>query len=235
METARLILDLILILLGLYLVLLKSFFSEKGKNLATKQDIEEITKKIETVKNEIGINSQRRLEYLNDKKMTALNFLSSVSVWLDFTLRPLDRLYNNTLNKDVLTEIIIDLKNKGAEATSNYWKIAVYYENETFNEVVDELYHTCIDLHNFTNQFVINVERKAVQVNDTTERLNKTKDREYAMELKNEIETLHDETNKLVDEYVKNKEGLEVKALEKRLAYIIVLNRTLKIKIPTNH
>lgn len=38
-----------------------SYFSEKGKNTATKEDIEEITKKIETVKSSI-INTNKNLE-----------------------------------------------------------------------------------------------------------------------------------------------------------------------------
>lgn len=39
-----------LFLMGLLIGLLKSYFSEKGKNLATKEDIESITEKIESVK-----------------------------------------------------------------------------------------------------------------------------------------------------------------------------------------
>ena len=37
----------------------KSYQSEKGKNLATKEDIEDITAKIENVKNEISFEKQR--------------------------------------------------------------------------------------------------------------------------------------------------------------------------------
>jgi cell division protein FtsB len=79
METARIILDLILILLGLYFVLLKSFFSEKGKNLATKQDIQEITEKIESVKLEYTKKSeQNKYELdLNNQLFNALNTLQN--------------------------------------------------------------------------------------------------------------------------------------------------------------
>ena len=77
METARIILDLILILLGLYLVLLKGFFSEKGKNLATKQDIQEITEKIESVKLEYSKKSEQNKYELdmNNQLFNALNTL----------------------------------------------------------------------------------------------------------------------------------------------------------------
>lgn len=58
MDFARLILDSIIILLGLYLILIKSYYSEKGKNLATKEDIKEITDKMESVK----LDYLRRIE-----------------------------------------------------------------------------------------------------------------------------------------------------------------------------
>ncbi|MDD2982798.1 MAG: hypothetical protein PHQ74_05370 [Crocinitomicaceae bacterium] len=50
METIRLILDIIIILLGCYWIFIKSYYTEKGKNLATKEDIKDITDKIESVK-----------------------------------------------------------------------------------------------------------------------------------------------------------------------------------------
>jgi hypothetical protein len=50
MELARLILDILIILLGLWALFFKAYFTEKGKNFATKEDIQEITSKIESVK-----------------------------------------------------------------------------------------------------------------------------------------------------------------------------------------
>ncbi len=67
METLRIILDLILILLGLYIVLFKAYLSQKGKNLATKEDIKAITEKIESVK----YSYQKKGEL--DKKELGLN------------------------------------------------------------------------------------------------------------------------------------------------------------------
>lgn len=53
MEIIQLILEIIILIIGLYLVFFKSYFSEKGKNLATQQDIKNITIKVEEVKAEI--------------------------------------------------------------------------------------------------------------------------------------------------------------------------------------
>lgn len=229
----RIIIDFVYIFIALILIYWKSYWGEKGKNYATKKDIEDITKKIETVKNEIGIHSQRRLEYLNDRKKAALDLLGSISIWLDYTLRPMDRIYNNPLDLKVLAELIVDLKNKGSEATTNFWKITIYYENEIFIEVVDKLYRSCIDLHNFTNKFLINIERKAVLVNDKLERLEKSENIEYKKKMKQEVEALHKDANKIIKEYTKDAKEYETITSKNRLEYLVVLNKVLKIKNPT--
>ena len=53
-DFVQIALQIILILLGLYLALVKSYFQEKGKNIATKKNIEEITQKVEKIKNDLN-------------------------------------------------------------------------------------------------------------------------------------------------------------------------------------
>lgn len=53
----------------------KSYQSEKGKNLATKEDIKEITANIETVKNEISFEKQRCHDFIKEREKRFLNIL----------------------------------------------------------------------------------------------------------------------------------------------------------------
>ena len=53
----------------------KCYESEKGKNLATKEDIEDITSKIESVKNEISFEVQRNHEFIKEREKRFLNIL----------------------------------------------------------------------------------------------------------------------------------------------------------------
>lgn len=46
----------------------KEYESEKGRNLATKEDIAEITKSIEEVKSSVAISSQRRYEQKKEQE-----------------------------------------------------------------------------------------------------------------------------------------------------------------------
>lgn len=52
-----------------------SYEGEKGKNLATKEDIAEITKQIETVKEEVSFASQRKKDFIVERKRHLFNLL----------------------------------------------------------------------------------------------------------------------------------------------------------------
>lgn len=231
----RIILDIIIICVGLYIVLWKSYLREKGKNFATKEDIEEITKKIETVKNEIGIHSQLKLEYLKDRKKAALDFLSSISLWLDFALRPLGIIQNNPIDKKLLSELIADLKNKGSVATLNYWNMFVYFNDEKFDNVLDKLYDSCIELHNLTNEMLLNIERKAIKANRRIEIFELVRNKEEKAEISIELEKINKEINEIIGKYIKERKEIDLNSSTNRLEYIILLNNEMKIKIPNNN
>jgi len=69
------ILFIIVILANCCASWLYSYFSKKGNNAATKEDIEEITRQIETVKNEITFVSQRKKDVIVERKLHLLNLL----------------------------------------------------------------------------------------------------------------------------------------------------------------
>ena len=62
-------------LADLYAARDKSYEEEKGKNIATKEDIAEITKQIENVKAEISFENQRKKEYIDERKKHLVNVL----------------------------------------------------------------------------------------------------------------------------------------------------------------
>lgn len=53
----------------------KAYNEEKGKNLATKEDIDEITEIIESVKNEISFESQRKHTFIEQRTNRFVNVL----------------------------------------------------------------------------------------------------------------------------------------------------------------
>ncbi|MEW4982179.1 MAG: hypothetical protein AB1Y26_02955 [Cycloclasticus sp.] len=60
---------------------LPSYLSKKGENLATKEDIEEITTKIESVKSAVEIQKDSHLDYMGDRKEALLLFYDEVTTF----------------------------------------------------------------------------------------------------------------------------------------------------------
>lgn len=90
-------LEVIIALTGLYLAFGKSYFTEKGKNLATLEDIEEITSKVEAIKTEFIRETERLkfdLQYTNQIKLSIkseeikslFDFYEKYFFWLNILL-----------------------------------------------------------------------------------------------------------------------------------------------------
>jgi len=67
----------------LFGLLIKSFlpnyFKKKAENLATKEDIKNITEKIESVKSKIEINTDAHKSYISERKSALLKFYDEIS------------------------------------------------------------------------------------------------------------------------------------------------------------
>lgn len=96
MEITQIVLEGILIVIGLYLALFKSYFQEKGKNLATQEDIEKITKLVETVKNQIHYTTQSKLSLRTEERNALVNHYEKYNFWLNTILD----IYFGGINKE---------------------------------------------------------------------------------------------------------------------------------------
>jgi len=78
--------DILPVVVGLVLgFLLKdylpSYARKKGENLATKEDIEEITRKIESVKVAISFEKEREKQFLDTKQQLLMNFYDEITAF----------------------------------------------------------------------------------------------------------------------------------------------------------
>lgn len=81
-ELVQLVLEALIVLLLLYLVFLKSYFQEKGKNVATKEDVKEITSLVETVKSQLQFSLQAKLSLRAEEHQALVDYFSKYSAWL---------------------------------------------------------------------------------------------------------------------------------------------------------
>ena len=89
----EIILESILLLLALYLAFIKSYFNEKGKNLATSEDIEELTAKVESVKQQfieknaalkakLDLLTNLQINHKNDERLALIEFHKKLKKWI---------------------------------------------------------------------------------------------------------------------------------------------------------
>lgn len=117
METLRLMLDVLIVLIGTVTFFavknfLPSYINEKEKNLATKEDISEITETVETIKTsfskelefvkaDIQFLNQNRFSIISSERTSIIKFNSLLSEWLN-TLMSFSNLgYSETNYKEL--------------------------------------------------------------------------------------------------------------------------------------
>lgn len=90
LEKLQLLAEAVIIGLLLYLAFLKAYFQEKGKNLATKEDIQEMTSLVESVKSQLQYSLQAKLSLRAEEHDALIDYFTKYSVWLsaisNFTL-----------------------------------------------------------------------------------------------------------------------------------------------------
>ncbi len=96
MELTQVILEVLIVVLGLYMAFFKSYFSEHGKQLALKEHIEELTKKVETVKAEINFFTQTKFDLGTNERNAILDYHSKYFDWRNSVLA----LFPSVINKN---------------------------------------------------------------------------------------------------------------------------------------
>lgn len=76
------LLETLILLVLLYLAFFKSYFQEKGKNLATKEDVEEITSLVKLVESQLEFTLQAKLSLRAEEHQALVDYFSKYSTWL---------------------------------------------------------------------------------------------------------------------------------------------------------
>ena len=138
-----------------------SYELEKGKNIATKEDIEAITEKIETVKNEISYEKQRNHEFVKEREKRLLNILFCAEA----VTNAVNRLYvygHNTNDTKRVHDLIDDIaKNALLIRHTSAVCIAAYSDimkdNNSMTRLVDDIQLLCAELQTKANNVANNI------------------------------------------------------------------------------
>ena len=209
MNWTEITLEIIILLIGLYLVFFKSYFKEKGKNLATSQDIAHITEKIELVKQQfieknavlkarLDLLTNLQINHKNDERLTLIDFHKKLNKWIGLLSegRPsvADRKNNKDLqNKSYFYELIYQ------EVLEAQAVLHLYIEDKKLLEVASNLIIAILD-----NNLQTNAQLYLVHT-ETNNNLINNLDLEKDLEKKNnELEKLLDKRNEIQKEYMDN-------------------------------
>ncbi len=167
MEAVRIIMEIV-ILIGLgYIAFFKSYFTEKGKNLASKEDLKELTEKVESVKIEFNkelekfklslvIDLEKKRPFIEDEAKSIIELIKVAGKTkelvtsyrnIDVKVREYDPLFNKLINmtgefsyNKVLNKTIRDL--------SHYCSILIMQEKgEDFEIDIDFLKEKIIEFY----------------------------------------------------------------------------------------
>ena len=164
----EIILEIILILIGLYLALFKSYFQEKGKNIATSEDIEELTLKVESVKQQFlekNANLKAKLDLLtnlqishkNDERLALIDFHKSIKQWIGLLTESTPSLVNDYDNDEIQSKIHL-YHQVYQEVLAGEALLEIYVEDAKLIKLISDLkINTLKELSGHPSKFLINL------------------------------------------------------------------------------
>lgn len=192
---------IVLLIVGgcsLFAILFKEYFKEKGKNIATKEDVEEITQKVENIKFEISNLHSQKNEFLEKRKLALLEFFELFIEFSETYLRNISFVDTYIDQPEKIRERMDKIINKKSEVEKAIWKLSIYeMEDQKFIEQIKTIYNKQIEHYHLTIDFLQKIENNSLFIN----RMQVTKE-------------LADERKKIKDNYIKERDTLEETTLK---------------------
>lgn len=131
MELLQLLLLILIFIAQSYWIFVKDYLQEKGKNAATKEDIEEITKKIENIKNTVQTFHSARKELLDQNKIALLHFYDEFLHLSEHHIRNVHITLFDLSNPDKIKEQIEILHFQQATVEKAFWRLCLFESKNT--------------------------------------------------------------------------------------------------------
>ncbi|MEX1013994.1 MAG: hypothetical protein WDZ80_02430 [Candidatus Paceibacterota bacterium] len=136
--------EILILFLGIYLAFFKSYFTEKGRQIAVKQDIEEITTKVESIKTDLELYKGNKLNLITEERESILRFLDSYHEWrTTIVLNSPYLIINNPNNYHTINE---NFNSHHHVCQQNIDRLALFFDDETFPEIKKKLMLKMLDL-----------------------------------------------------------------------------------------
>lgn len=211
MEYYKIGIEILLILLGIYIIFFKSFIQEKGKNLATKEDIGKITEEIEKVKNEFSFQNQKTSDLFFERKNNLIKFYDYYFLWEGTALKISDVILGHHKNPLVLRESLNNIKEGNRNVYKYYTRLLLYVEDQTFLKVITNIYNETIFVHNVAIKFLITLEETSLRLLEMKENISNKISNEFYNKFEKEHKEIREKRDRAFEDYFKENEELKNK------------------------
>lgn len=158
MDTNTILLFLLLVS-NILTFIWKAYLTQKGKNLATKEDVEEITQKIESVKINLGHLQSQKSEFLNNRKLALVNFFEEYITWSEYSVNNLTVTITQVFETSAIRNQIELLSNQYSKVQKSYWKLCLYEsDDKNFIAEISAVYNASNRLHQITLNYMLQAE-----------------------------------------------------------------------------
>ena len=162
--TLQLALEVLILLLLLYLAFLKSYFQEKGKNIATKEDVEEITSLVESVKSQLQFSLQAKLSLRAEEHQVVIDYFAKYSAWLsaitNCSIANLDR--DNAASRLAEIRAQLDILHQDFDRAAG--RMELFVENEDIRSQHGPLVIETLKFQSHAQQLTFEVEKVYLEV-----------------------------------------------------------------------
>lgn len=216
MET-EFVIQIIILFIVVYLALFKSYLTEKGKSAALKEDLQELTHEVESVKNKftqeqevLKVELQRFLNievsFRNEERAALIQFHGTISEWLYSILSVNLWTYNKT-NFISLISIRNEVNSFYATAGIAKSKVELLVEEQILVSLARRLYIETLKFHQWSDIELFKIQ----QISESQKSLT---DRFFFMKQ-------FDKSKELAAEMAQEEKDLEAKAKEVSHGYLI--------------
>ena len=242
METQSLI-QILLLIAAIYLAFFKSYLTEKGKSAALKEDIQELTREVETVKDEFTREQEilktdlqwilnNEISYRSEERTALINFHGIVNEWL-YSISEVGYGNYNKTNIDQLIEIRQRNASFYSKAGISKARITLLVEDDKLVLAAGELYIEALNFHHWTDMEFFKLQQNSESQKSLTDRFliiikNLEQNRVIADDMSKEETILREEAKALYDNYKENFKKEYAKVLPIQSLYESLVKKYLK-------
>lgn len=238
METTVLIIQFMLLIAAVYLAFFKSYLTEKGKSAALKEDLQGLTRKVESVKDEfvkeqeiLKTKLQRiltnEISYRNEERNALIEFHRIINEWL-YSIDEIRFGNFNARNVDLLITVRNKIASYYAKAGISNSKISLLITEKELVKRADELFQNALGYYLCADMRFLKLQKNCENQKSLTDRLmilvkDYEKNKGVIKLMVSEDKSLQSELDNLADNYYNTsiEERKKVVSFEKKYESLV--------------